>query len=448
MDNERKVFNVEEEPIGIKPLEGATPEVEQSDEIKLVRENPVEPEAKPEVKVVNTASPSPVRIITTGGNGPVKVVTKPTSEVATTEPPKEESITPVEPPKVEPKKEEKKDEKWKDVIMYIIMVIIIILIILLLLRFCCDGNKDGKGINWPSKIEEVFQGGTPGIKTQKVTGTTVPGIITISTKGTTQVHTYTSKDANGNIVIVTSHYSSTTWHNGTTGTTNTIMPGKTTGTGVTLTFFPGGKETTSTRKTTIPGGKVTTSTKNTTIPGGKVTTGNGGNNTTSSTKRTTSTTKQTIMSGKDTTKSTKKTTTTKRTTTSKKTTTTTKRTTTTKKTTTTTKRTTKATTTTTTSKKTTTTTTKPKPKFTYKYTKNDLLKSYQIKVYKDGELFVHSGTHLYLNSCEGTFVSNGNSIDDGITLRYEKADRFGIDLDKGPVLYMPLDGACYKVTKG
>ena len=54
MDNERKVFNVEEEPIGIKPLEGATPEVEQSDEIKLVRENPVEPEAKPEVKVVNT----------------------------------------------------------------------------------------------------------------------------------------------------------------------------------------------------------------------------------------------------------------------------------------------------------------------------------------------------------------------------------------------------------
>ena len=44
-------------------------------------------------------------------------------------------------------------------------------------------------------------------------------------KRTVELVIYTSKDANGNIVIITSQYSSTTGNHGTTGTTNTSYSG-------------------------------------------------------------------------------------------------------------------------------------------------------------------------------------------------------------------------------
>lgn len=170
MDNENKDINMEETPIGIKPLEGT------SETVTTLNTNPADV-VEPRVEVSDSEPTNEIKLVRTQS-----------IPVQTEAPIEEEAITPVgivnNP---EPKKEEKKKTSISDIIMYIIMIVIIIIIILLLLKFCEDGRNDGKGIVTTTKAGEKATTTTtiPSVVTNPTTQLTTDPTMTQTTTGTT-----------------------------------------------------------------------------------------------------------------------------------------------------------------------------------------------------------------------------------------------------------------------
>lgn len=170
MDNENKDINMEETPIGIKPLEGT------SETVTTLNTNPADV-VEPRVEVSESEPTNEIKLVRTQS-----------IPVQTEAPIEEEVITPVgivnNP---EPKKEEKKKTSISDIIMYIIMIVIIIIIILLLLKFCEDGRNDGKGIVTTTKAGEKATTTTtiPSVVTNPTTQLTTDPTMTQTTTGTT-----------------------------------------------------------------------------------------------------------------------------------------------------------------------------------------------------------------------------------------------------------------------
>lgn len=170
MDNENKDINMEETPIGIKPLEGT------SETVTTLNTNTADV-VEPRVEVSESEPTNEIKLVRTQS-----------IPVQTEAPIEEEVITPVgivnNP---EPKKEEKKKTSISDIIMYIIMIVIIIIIILLLLKFCEDGRNDGKGIVTTTKAGEKVTTTTtiPSVVTNPTTQLTTDPTMTQTTTGTT-----------------------------------------------------------------------------------------------------------------------------------------------------------------------------------------------------------------------------------------------------------------------
>lgn len=197
MDNKNKDFDLEESPIGIKPLED-----DDSQEVKLVRtqqipitkiEEPIDmPIEKKEVRPIRPIRE--VRIVPTVNeqlDEPVDSVSmEENQEPKLTDNEVEETpIIPDDPAidkEAEEPKKEKKEIKKRDIIMYIIMAIIIIVIILLGINYCQKRLEDERRmVSLKKTTTTTTSSTTPTTKTDATLTTTTTEKSTDKTGKTT-----------------------------------------------------------------------------------------------------------------------------------------------------------------------------------------------------------------------------------------------------------------------